>query len=292
MEIGMIYLRKMMDLIVLSMIPSVISFLCMYHYMSYIVWLICCLLSVLIFFIGNALLIRRFVRDIKSVSTYYAVWLTSFSIYVGGGVLCILNDWDYPFVWIYFHTKFLQILSTPMPHELPKWISFAVAMAAYLLLILIGQPLFLHLYKKETARQEAEEREAIRQAKEELYRYEQEKARMFAAAVPQQQPAAEPVASRRRHKPEREERYSMRQYMKMEAKANRSARPKKKKLALQKTSSRKTVHVISEFFLNLGSYSFYQMLSDRASQGEPRGPIIKNYLKRRFDLGIRFNKKH
>lgn len=286
----MIYLRKMLDLLILSMIPSVISFLCMYHYMRYIVWLICCLVSVLIFFVGNALLIRRFVRDIKSVSTYYSAWLISFAIYVGGGILCIANDWDYPFVWIYFHTKFLQILSTPMPHELPKWISFAVAMAAYLLLILIGRPVFAFLYKKETARKEAEERESIRRAKEELQRYEQGKTRTF-AAVSAQEPVAEPVVSRPR-KSKREERYSMRQYMKMEAKANRGAQPKKKKIVIQKTSSKKTVHAVSEFLLNLGSYGFYQMLSDRASQGEPKGPIIKNYLKRRFDLGIRFNKKH
>ena len=287
----MIYLRRMMDLIVLSMIPSVISFLCMYHYMRYIVWLICCLLSVLIFFIGNALLIRRFVRDIKSVSTYYAVWLTSFAIYVGGGVLCIINNWDYPFVWIYFHTKFLQILSTPLPHELPKWIAFAVAMAAYLLLILIGRPVFAFRYRKETLRKEVEEQESILRAKEERHRYEQERARM-SAAVPYQEPAAEPAVSPHRHKPEREERYSMRQYMKMEAKANRDVHHRKKKIVLRKSSNKKTVHAVSEFFLNLGSYSFYQILSDRASQGDPKWPIIKNYLKRRFDLGIRFNKKH
>lgn len=308
----MIYLRKLLDMFFLSMVPSLISFLLMSQFMGYITWLLSCIISVLIFYIGNALLIRRFVRDIKSASTYYTVWLITFAVYAAGGALCLWQDWMYPFTWIYFHTRIIQITTMPV-NEIETWISFAISMAAFLALILIGRPVFYKLYQKEIARKEADERESRRIAREEYHRHkrEQESAaaqthsgehhhhsssgeyRSSSSGEHHHHHSSSEHRSHRHHRSSYgEEVYSMRRHRKMERMGNlESSSSRRQQIGMQKATGKKTTRRISDFILNIGSYEFYQSLADKVALGNDPWPIIKTYLKRRLNLGIRAGKR-
>lgn len=368
----MIYLRKLLDMFFLSMIPSLISFLLMSQFMGYITWLLTCIISVLIFFIGNALLIRRFVRDIKSTSKYYVVWLITFFVYAGGGALCLWQRWMYPYTWIYFHTRIVEISVMPV-FSMNEWISFGASMAAFLLLILIARPIFARSYQKELAKKEEDERESRRLAREAYHRrhggsssrYDDEDEEFgtgmeFAADVEaahrnssesghshhhhhhhhssgegesgehhhhhhsgsrsssESGSRSSSESGHRHHRSgsgsgehhhhhhhhhrrssedeyfsgDSENRaYSMRQHRKMEKRSDFRAANRRQKIGAQKNAGKKTTNIVKDFFLNLGSYAFYQSLDEKVALGNDAWPIIKSYLNRKLNLGIRAQKK-
>lgn len=288
----MIYLRKLLDMFFLSMVPSLISFLLMSQFMGYTTWLITCIISVLIFFVGNALLIRRFVRDIKSVSTYYTVWLITFAVYTAGGALCLWKAWSYPFTWIYFHARIIQTAAMPVT-DIPMWISFAVSMAAFLALILIGRPVFYRLYQRELVIREADERESRRLAREEYHRRKDAEADVLGADGDEE--VRRHYSSRSQHHRRRSssgnEVYSMRRYRKMKRMGDVDSAPRGKQIGRQRVSGRKTTRKISEAILSIGSYEFYQSLADKVALGNDPWPIIKTYIKRKLNLSIRTGKR-
>lgn len=303
----MIYLRKLLDMFFLSMVPSLISFLLMSQFMNYITWLLSCIISVLIFFIGNALLIRRFVLDIKSPATYYIVWLITFVVYTAGGAVCLWQDWMYPFTWIYFHTRIIQISTIPTT-EVETWISYAISMAAFLALILIGRPIFYMLSQKENARREADEREEYHYhhhhssnsshhhhssaGSEHYHRSSNSGYRSSSDGEYYHHNSNSGYRSgssneRRHHRSSDEKVYSVRYLKKMEKlEGMESSSRRRKHIRIKRASGRKTTLRIKDFILSIGSYAFYQSLAEKVAMGNAPGPIIKSYLRRKLNLGI------
>lgn len=287
----MIYLRKFMDMIVLSVIPSLVSFLLMSGYLNYVTWYVGSIISTIVFFVGNGLLIRRFVRDIKKTSTYYMVWLITFAVYVAGGILCLVQDWMYPFTWIYFHTRMISIV-TMTTTQVPVWVSFTISSLAFLALIFIERPIAMKCYEKEVKENKDKEMETLRLAREtqKIYRAERMKAeqrrKMGDAAE-----NAEHTPRQRANESNKEELFSMRQIRKMEKINNAKPARRHRQIGMQKATGRKTLKNLSTYVLNLGSYSFYQFLSDKVEQGNNPKPIIMSYIRRRLNLGIKAPKK-
>lgn len=287
----MIYLRKLLDMFVLSMLPSLISFLLMSRFLNYTTWFVCGIVSTIIFFVGNGLLIRRFVRDIKSTSTYYIVWIVTYIVYVAGGILCLAQGWMYPFTWIYFHTRIVAIIALPIK-VIPVWISFAISSLVFLAMIFIERPIAAMLYEKEVAENQKKEIEAIRLARETRKMYEEERLQAEQRRKSNKSTTVEEIEQhRRRVSMENDERYSIRQLRKMEKFNNAQAVRKQKQIGAQKAMGKKMLNNISDFILNLGSYSFYQFLAEKVEQGNNPGPIIISYIRRRLNLGIRAPRK-
>lgn len=308
----MIYFRKLLDMFMLSMVPSIISFLLMSQFMGYMTWFITCIISTLIFFIGNALLIRRFVRDVKSKSYYYLVWLVTFAVYTAGGALCLINDWMYPFTWMFFHTRVFTIVTMPFilvngaATGIPLWISFSISMALFLTMIFVCRPIFYKRYVKEVEKTEREEREARRRAREEHKRHEAEKA--LRTAAQEQSSESSHHSSHHHHSSDGSHHhhssayhryytdddnavYTIRQHRRMEKLGGMEPVRRNKQIGAQKAAGKKTTMNIASFFLNLGSYEFYQTLRDKIEQGNDPMPIIRTYIKRRLNLGLRAGKR-
>lgn len=142
----MIYLRNLIIILLISAVPSIISYLIMSQFTQYIIWLFTCIISTLIFFIGSNYYIYRFFNNTKNIFTYYKIWLVIFVIYIAGGILCLSQNWMYPFTWIYFHTRIIQIITMPI-NEVTTWSSFIISMIAFFILI-ISQPIVYNLTQK------------------------------------------------------------------------------------------------------------------------------------------------
>ena len=84
----------------------------------------------------------------------------------------------------------------------------------------------------------------------------------------------------------------MRQHRKMEKRSDFRAANRRQKIGAQKNTGKKTTNRVKDFFLNLGSYAFYQSLNEKVALGNDAWPIIKSYLKRKLNLGIRAQTKY
>lgn len=266
----MIYLRKFLDMFFLSIIPSLISFLIMNYRMSYSVWFTCCIISTLIFFIGNAFLIRRFARDIRSKSKYYFVWLITFAVYAGLGGFLYIFKYMYPFTWIYFHTRIFEIVTMSLETPIRTWVSFVISISLYLILILVSYPLFRSAYakKKERNKINASNLNNVNHA---------------ASSTKSQSPKTRHYSDTTM--------YSERQLKKMDRMKNMRPKTSKKRIHKNKSASEKLYKRIWKFLFEIGSYEFYQTLEDKVNAGNLPGPIIKSYLKRKLHLGT-YSKKY
>lgn len=292
----MIYLRKLLDMFVLSMVPSLISFLLMSRFLNYTTWFVCGIVSTIIFFVGNGLLIRRFVRDIKSTSTYYVVWIITYIVYVAGGILCLAQGWMYPFTWIYFHTRIVAIIALPIK-VIPVWISFAISSLVFLAMIFIERPIVAMLYEKEIAENEEKEIETRRLARETQKMYEEERLQAEQRRRSNKSTTDSDLEELEQHRhryismEEDDTRYSIRQLRKMEKFGDVEIVRRQKQIGVQKAMGKKMLNNISGFILNLGSYAFYQFLTEKVEQGNNPGPIIMSYIRRKLNLGIRAPRK-
>lgn len=293
----MIYLRKLLDMFFLSMLPSLASFLLMSYHMSYTVWYTTCIFSTVVFFAGNLLLMRRFVRDIKDPKKYYAVWLTTFVVYTALGAAFLLANYMYPFTWIFFHSRITEILTMGTGTPIKTWLSFACSMAAFLAMILIAKPVFSSLYQKEKDKKAHDERKAYHLARNENDRYDKQRTHSSSTYNSELHSSQSESSSSSHHKRERikyrvyedddNTAYSARQLRKLEKLENNPKKARKKQIGSQKAAGQKSKKRIKDFFLNLGSYSFYQSLAEKVSNGADPKPIIKSYIKRKMHLGTK-----
>lgn len=258
----MIYFRKFLDMFFLSMVPSIISFTCMWRLMGYGTWVTTCIISTIIFYFGTVLLLRRFVRDIKSRRKYYTVHLITFTVYAAGGALLLIFDQMYPFTWIYFHTRIFSILTQALDNSIPVWISYTLTMLIYLMLIIVLYPIFKRNYDEEAKKLKADEK--MEEHADEIARHE-----------------AVGTSHRHFHSDDDDMLYSRREYMRMHSESDLRVR---RRFSANKKASIQITDSIKAFFEALGSYSFYQYLYDKQEAGIDTAPIIKNYLNRRLHL--------
>lgn len=258
----MIYFRKFLDMFFLSMVPSIISFTCMWRLMGYGTWVTTCIISTIIFYFGTVLLLRRFVRDIKSRRKYYTVHLITFAVYAASGALLLIFDQMYPFTWIYFHTRIFSILTQALDNSIPVWISYTLTMLIYLMLIIVLYPIFKRNYDEEAKKLKADEK--MEEHADEIARHE-----------------AVGTSHRHFHSDDDDMLYSRREYMRMHAESDLRVR---RRFSANKKASIQITDSIKAFFEALGSYSFYQYLYDKQEAGIDTAPIIKNYLNRRLHL--------
>lgn len=278
----MIYFRKFIDMFFLSVVPSIISFLIMWRFMGYNVWLIGCIISVLIFFVGNSLLMRRFVRDIKGKARYYKVWLITYAVYTGIGALFLIKDWMYPFTWMFFHTRILSVLTIPTGKEIPVWISFAISMIVFIVMVIMGYPTFYNSFHREIERHKI-----MKQQEKEFHNEMRERAekrsdrRTHFVDIDDDVPAQE----QHKKKPEDETLYSRRQYNKMRKRGQLELRTGGR-IGRNRKDEGRIIHMILSFFYNIGSYSFYQAIYDKQEQGIDTRPLVRNYIRRKLHLGM------
>ncbi len=279
----MIYFRKFVDMFILSVIPSIASFLVMWRFMGYNVWLIGCIISVLIFFVGNILLMRRFTRDIKSKARYYRVWLLSFVVYAGLGMLFLIQDWMYPFTWMFFHTRILSILTIPTGNEIPVWVSFVISMIVYLIMILTAYPHFYNSFHREM------EQHKIQRQQEKEYQNEMREMaekrndrRTHFVDIDDDVPMP---AQTEKKKSEDENLYSRRQYNRMRKHGQLEMRTGGRIRRSRKDEGR-VISMIMSFVYNIGSYAFYQAVYDKQEMGIDTRPLVRNYIRRKLHLGM------
>lgn len=279
----MIYFRKFVDMFILSVIPSLVSFLAMWRFMGYNVWLIGCIASTLIFFVGNVLLIRRFVRDIKSKARYYRVWLLTFAVYTFLGALCLIQDWMYPFTWLFFHSRLLSILTIPSGNEIPVWVSFMISMIVYLVIILTAYPNFYKSFQKEI------EHHKHIQEQDKEYRHEiREKAEKRGdrrTHIVDIDDDAKTLLQTQKNKPEDNTLYSRRQYNRMRKRGQLEVRTGGR-IGRSKKDEGRIINMIMSAVYNIGSYGFYQAVYDKQEMGIDTKPLVRNYIRRKLHLGI------
>lgn len=255
----MIYLRKFLDMFFLSMVPSIVSFVCMWKFMGYGTWVTSCIISTFIFYFGTVLLLRRFVRDIKSKTTYYTVHLITFAVYAAIGALLLIFDQMYPFTWIYFHTRIFSILTQAFDNSIPVWISYTLTMLIYLMLIIVLYPTFKKNYDEEAKKLQADDNT------DEFMQYDS-------------------GSKVHRHTDKHDDvLYSRREYMRLHSESDLRV---KRRFSANKKASIHITDNIKGFFEALGSYAFYQYIYDKREAGIDTAPIIKNYLNRKLHLHI------
>lgn len=261
----MIYLRKLLDMFFLSMVPSLVSFFLMWKFMGYATWLTTCIISTIIFYFGTVLLLRRFIHDIKSERKYYMVHLTTFAIYTALGAILLITDQMYPFTWMFFHTRIFSILTQAVDNQIPVWISYTLTVLIYLLLIIVLHPIFKKSHENEINRLNALNAE---QASAELENDSSD--------------STNADRGHRRSLSDDNTLYSHKEYMKLMNEGN--LRIRKRRFSVNKKASVQITENIKAFFEGLGSYSFYQFIYDKKAEGIDTTPIIKNYLNRKLNL--------
>ena len=232
--------------------------------MGYGTWVTTCIISTIIFYFGTVLLLRRFVRDIKSRRKYYTVHLITFAVYALGGALLLIFDQMYPFTWIYFHTRIFSILTQAFDNSISVWISYTLTMLIYLMLIIVLYPVFKRNYDKEAEKLNVDKR--TEENADEIARYEVVR-----------------TSHRHSHSDDDDMLYSHREYMRMHLESDLRVR---RRFSANKKASIHITDDIKAFFGALGSYSFYQYLYDKREAGIDTAPIVKNYLNRKLHLHL------
>ena len=314
----LLFLRRLVEIFIFSVIPGFLASMLIQigsiqeTTLFYPILLVVSLVCAFIFFGGNALMMRRMVRDIESKEKYQFVQWTVFAIYTIFLICVCVFGWKDARASFLFHSRVFEVIVDPIiidttdksknlltpPH------SMIISTVLYGLLTAFSYKWFYNAYQKELKEKKLMEEAEYQAAKEARRKYKEEQERKERAlrdgsAKREEEEIERELRrqaeefreqQRQRIREEENKRYSIRELKKMESmgefdrSASSEKRPKRKRS--KTNSSEKLKANLKERILEAGSYEFYRRFIEKQESGYDAWAFARNYWKRKFTLGI------
>lgn len=313
----LLFLRRLVEIFIFSVIPGFLASMLIQiesiqGLLFYPVLLVISLVCAFIFFGGNALMMRRMVRDIESKEKYQFVQWTVFAIYTIFLICVCVFGWKDARASFLFHSRVFEVIVDPIVIDatdrsknlLTPTQSMIISTVLYGLLTAFSYNWFYKAYQKELKEKKLMEEAEYQAAKEARRKYKEEQDRKERAlrdgtAKREEEEMERELRrqaeelreqQRQRIKEEANKRYSIRDLKKMESmgefdhSTSSKNRPKRKRS--KANSGEKLKANLIERILEAGSYDFYRRFIEKQESGYDAWAFARNYWKRRFTLGI------
>lgn len=313
----LLFLRRLVEIFIFSVIPGFLASMLIQiesiqGLLFYPVLLVISLVCAFIFFGGNALMMRRMVRDIESKEKYQFVQWTVFAIYTIFLICVCVFGWKDARASFLFHSRVFEVIVDPIVIDatdrsknlLTPTQSMIISTVLYGLLTAFSYNWFYKAYQKELKEKKLMEEAEYQAAKEARRKYKEEQDKRERAlrdgtAKREEEEMERELRrqaeelreqQRQRIKEEANKRYSIRELKRMERmgdierNASSENRPKRKRS--KANSGEKLKANLIERILEAGSYDFYRRFIEKQESGYDAWAFARNYWKRRFTLGI------
>ncbi|MDD6483590.1 MAG: hypothetical protein PUF72_03325 [Clostridiales bacterium] len=147
----MLYLRRFFDLLLISVIPSLLSMFFMWQLGSYYMWISTAAVSAFLFYACDILLLRRFIYDIKSPARYFTVQLVAWALNSALAFFLLYMRFANVLSGMFFYSRVFEVLSTNEATKLaalPTRYSMMISFGINLVLIFVMYPVFSSTKKK------------------------------------------------------------------------------------------------------------------------------------------------
>lgn len=313
----LLFLRRMVELFIFSVIPGFLASMLIQvdsiqGILFYPVLLVISLVCSFIFFGGNALMMRRMVRDIESKEKYQFVQWMAFAIYTVFLICVCVFGWKDARASFLFHSRVFEVMVDPIVIDatdrsknlLTPTQSMIISTILYGLLTAFSYKWFYNAYQneqKEKKLMEEAEYEAAKEARRK-HKEEQEKRERALRDGTAKREAEEMERELRRQAEERREKrrqrmqeeenklYSIKELKRMERMgdldrmSSSERRPRRRRS--KANSGEKLKANLLEMILEAGSYEFYRRFIEKQESGDDAWGFARNHWKRRFTLGV------
>ena len=316
----LLFLRRLVEIFIFSVIPGFLASMLIQidsiqGRLFYPVLLVISLVCAFIFFGGNALMMRRMVRDIQSKEKYQFVQWTVFSIYTIFLICVCVFGWKDARASFLFHSRVFEVMVDPIVIDatdrsknlLTPTQSMIISTVLYGLLTAFSYKWFYNSYQNELKKKKLMEEAEYQAAKEARRKYKEEQERKERALrdgttkrekeIEKELRRQSEELRRQRHQHIREEEnklYTVKELKKMEKmgefERSTSSKRRPKKARSKANSGEKLKSNLKEKILEAGSYDFYRSFIEKQENGGNAWAFAKNYWKRRFTLGISLKK--
>lgn len=312
----LLFLRRLVEIFIFSVIPGFLASMLIQiesiqGLLFYPVLLVISLVCAFIFFGGNALMMRRMVRDIESKEKYQFVQWTVFAIYTIFLICVCVFGWKDARASFLFHSRVFEVIVDPIVIDatdrsknlLTPTQSMIISTVLYGLLTAFSYNWFYKAYQKELKEKKLMEEAEYQAAKEARRKYKEEQDRRERAlrdgtAKREEEEMERELRrqaeelreqQRQRIKEEANKRYSIRELKKMESMGefdHSTSSKNRSKRRSKANSGEKLKANLKEKILEAGSYDFYRRFIEKQESGYDAWAFARNYWKRRFTLGI------
>lgn len=272
----MIYIRRFIDLMLISVIPSLIAELLLSQFPSSLtVYIIGTVFAVTCFYFADLLLLRRFIYDIKRRDLYFKVQIAAWALNSGLAFLLWYVRFGNALSCMYLPLRALEVLSINPVNQKPvirTIVSMESMMAVNLILIFVMYPVF---YKSKLAFNEA-----IRMDNQDEEISNEDIIKYSIRDLDEEEEPNHRHHSHHRHKVDDDTLISAKENQRLnqweDIDENAIMRKSKKHLAERTRSN------FWGFVLNLWPYTFYQMYMNKLEEGYDRIPLLKQLLRRKL----------
>lgn len=269
----MLYIRRIIDLMLASVFPSLIAEFVLSQFPSLLqVYIIGTVFSVIFFYFVNLLLLRRFVFDIKREDLYFKTQIVAWAFNAGLAVLFWYVKFGNALSYMYLPLRLIEVLSiSPVTYkpEVRTIVSVAIMLTLNLVVTFAVYPILRKSKRAFEEELKMEHEEEI--SNEDILKYsiryddEEEDYGMFEDEEEDENILISARENQRLNELENVDRNAVLK--------------KSKKHIKERTSSN-----FWGFVLNLWSYSFYQRYLNKVEEGYARIPILIHLLRKKLSI--------